>query len=403
MEKCRGLRTGILIAAVIARLGLPAQANDRVPQVNLTPEARKLKLKRENTGLGHAPEVTIESILEYVRSKRGGKDPLFIDEEKSNQLVLLDADGKRWTAETDGGVTELKDEHGRIPLVFETKTEWFKGDELDRMLLSHEALLASGARPDYRYGGGHFHIRIKGHFEEHPLQFASLVNLALMYEPILVHLMMHQRRVDNAKPLTLTRMSTDQLKAAGLPRDSRSTLAQYLGNGLNAFLDGTAGDCRKDPSLKPYFDAERKPGLTLQENCVLAWLSHFGFMVVGDRTYAINLQSWRGAASPIKRHKSLELRLFNAPQNSRESRLEEMLVRAMADQAIRSAGNPIRYEERVDAASDLDSYFISYNPDRRAGDLAELLQTSGFDQAGVQAYLDEYLDDAKWSARRTRY
>jgi hypothetical protein len=402
MRIFRGFWAGIWIAAVGSLL-IEAMAAERAPHVNLTHEALKLKLKRENTGLGFAPEVTIESILEYVRSKRGGKDPLFIDEEKSNQLVLLDADGKRWTAETDGGVTEIQDEHGRYPFVFETKTEWFKGDELDRMLLSHEALLASGARPDYRYGGGHFHIRIKGHFEKHPLQFASLVNLALKYEPILVHLMMHQRRVDNAKPLTLTRMNSDQLQAAGLPRDSRATLAQYLGTGLNAILDGTAGDCRMDPSLKPYYDAEQKPELSLQENCVLAWLSHFGFAVVGDRTYAINLQSWRGAVSPLKRHKSLELRLFNAPRNAREAVLEEMLVRAMADQAIRSGSSPIRYEERVDAAYDLDSYFLSYNPGRRAGDLAELLLTSGFDQAGVQTYLDEYLDDTKWSARRTRY
>jgi hypothetical protein len=390
--------------AVGIGLSVPVVAADGVPRVSLTREAMKLKLKRENTGLGYSPEVRVEAILEYVRSRRGGPDPLFHDEEKYDQLVLLDAQGVRWTAETDGGVTEMQpDAQGRYPFVFETKTEWFKGDELDRMLLSHEALLASGARPDYRYGGGHFHIRLKGQFEEHPLQFASLINLALKYEPILVHLMMHQRRADNAKPLTLTRMSPAQLRAAGLPRDSRSTLAQYLGNGLNAILDGTSGDCRQDPALKRRYDAEQKPGLSVQENCVLAWLAHYGADVVGDRTYAVNLQSWRGAANPIKLHKSLELRLFNAPQDARESLLEEMLVRAMADQAIRAETHPIRYEERVDPAYDLDSYFLSYNPDRRAGDLAELLRTSGFDESSIQLYLDDYLNDERWQARRTRY
>jgi hypothetical protein len=371
----------------------------------LTPEARELKLKREMTGLGYAPETRVEAILEHVRSKRGGSQPLFQDEEKPQQHVLIDAQGKRWTAETDGGVVEIQDPAGRYPYVFETKTEWFKGDEIDRMLLSHEALLASGARPDYRYGGGHIQIRVKPYFEEHPLAFASLVNLALKYEPILTHLMMHQRRTDNAKPLSLTRMSPSQLAAAGLPRDSRATLAQYLGHGLNAVLDGVAGDCRQDPALRPFFEAERKAKLSVQEVCVLAWLAHFGTKVVGDRTCGINLQSWRGASNPTKLHKSVEFRLFNAPTNERELVLEEALVRALADQAIRAgmASRPVRYEERFDAAYDLDSYFLSYFPERRAGDFTELLQGSGFDEASVREYLGEYLDDVKWQLRRARY
>jgi hypothetical protein len=51
----------------------------------------------------------------------------------------------------------------------------------------------------------------------------------------------------------------------------------------------------------------------------------------------------------------------------------------------------------------LDSYFLSYFPERRAGDFTELLQGSGFDEASVREYLGEYLDDVKWQLRRARY
>lgn len=381
--------------AMSGGVGAPASA------ATLTEDAKDLKIKREMTGLGFAPEVSVEKILEYVRSKRGGADPLFHDEEKLDQIVLLDAKGKRWTAETDGGVVDLKDDLGRMPLVFETKTEWFKSEGVDRMLLSLEALLAAGARPDYRYGGGHFHVRMRPYFVAHPIQMASFVNLALTYEPILVHLFMNERRVDNATPLTLTRMTREQLNKAGLPGEKGLTLGQYLGRGLNGLLQNPQADCRtQDPALIPYFNAEHIAGQTIQEGCILAFLSRFGFEIVGRRETAINIQSWRGAVSRIKRHDSIELRLFDAPKTLREAEMEERLVRGMANRAMLTDSQGYAYLEKVDAAYDLDSYYQAYHPERREADWKELLGEAGIEGAQVRAYLDEYLDEAKQKARR---
>lgn len=346
----------------------------------LTPEAQNLQLRREMTGLGYAPEVTVVSILDYVQKKRGAQGPIFQDEEKPQQLVLIDADGKRWTSETDGGVIEIRDESGRHPLVFETKTKWFKANETDRMLLSLEALMAAGARPDYRYGGGHIKIKLKPHFENHPLQLASLVNLFLKYEPILVHLMMHERRTENAKPLFSIRV------------------AQYLGQGLNEIINNK--DCRQDPDVKRRYDQEAKANFTIQENCVLAWLAHFALDVVGSRNTSINLQSWRGAPGSQRVQDALEFRFFNAPTNLYEATLEEALVRRMADQAIR-ADKPILYEQLVDPAYDLNSFYHSYFPHRRNSDFLELLKTSGFNENEIKAYFNEYLDATKSTQRRT--
>jgi hypothetical protein len=353
------------------------------------------------TGLGYAPEVSVLTVLDYVQAIRGASGPVFQDEEKPQQMVLLDAEGKRWTAETDGGVIEVRDERGRNPLVFETKTEWFKSHETDRMLLSLESLLAVNAIPHYQYGGGHIKIRVKPYFELHPLQFASLINLLLKYEPILNHLMMHQKRTPFAKPLGLTRMNPKQLQAAGLDRHARTTLAQYLGHGLNAILSDTSEDCRLNPALKRRFDEEQKLELSLKENCVLAWLAHFATDVVGEREYGINLQSWRGAPNPVRLTKAIELRFFNAPTNTQEAILEEALVRALADQAIRAGDKALLYEERIDAAYDLDSYYLGYFPQKRISDFRELILSSGFDQASLDVYLKQYLDDAKWIRRRS--
>lgn len=384
----------MMIAFLICSLNADAK-------VNLTQEAKDLKLRREMTGLGFSHEVTVAGVLEFVKSKRGAQGPIFQDEEKPQQLVLIDAQGVRWTSETDGGVVELRDERGRIPLVYETKTDWFKFHEIDRMLLSLESLITVKARPDYRYGGGHIKIRLKPHFEDHPLQFASLVNLFLNYEPILGHLMAHKRRVENAKPLTFSRMDPGQLARAGLPRDARTTLAQYLGEGLNDIIKGNF-DCRNSPSVKKHFDLEQRSNLSLIENCVLAWLAHFATDVVGQREYGINLQAWRGP-NPARLKKSIELRFLNAPTTASEALLEEALVRAMADQAIRAGSKAILYAERVDPSYDLDSFYNSYYPDRRAYDFGELLQSSGFDAKEVQVYFDEYLSDSKWTRRRSTF
>ena len=356
-------------------------------------EAAQLKLRREFTGLGYRPETSLEGILEYVRARRGalgGTAPLYADEEKPAQLCLMDADGKKWTAETDGGVVELRDESGRTPQVFETKTAWFKADELDRMQLALASLQANGVRPSYRYGGGHIQVKLKGYFEKHPVQLASFINLMLTHEPILVHLMTHQRRQENARPLSIERPPGET---------TGPTLAQRLGHGLNGLLQNPDSDCRSDAALRSHFTREFREGQTVQETCLLAFIARFGIEIVGDRTFAINLQSWRGAASPLKLHDSVEFRLFNAPKNARDAELEERLVRVMADAAIRSP-SAILYEEKFDRVYDLDSYYTAYFPAERDAQFGGLLRRIGMSAADIALYASEYLDPAQHALRR---
>src|SRR5689334_9527386 len=131
-------RLAALLLLVASTAALTAHADPTpwdLPAYGFTPEGAELKLRREFTALGFEPETSREAILEYIRERRGGTDPLGPDDDNPAQLVLIDANGKKWKAETDGGVVEIQDSKGRMPFVFESKAEWFDNDGLHRMHL----------------------------------------------------------------------------------------------------------------------------------------------------------------------------------------------------------------------------------------------------------------------------
>lgn len=372
--------------ALVSPITAPAAELSHFP---FTAQGAETKLRREFTGLGFPVEVSLQEILEYVRARRGGDGPLLQDEDQPEQLVLVDAQGKKWKTVTDGWVPDVRNERGESPLVFEAKAQWFKNDALDRMHLAFEALIASGAQPHYAYGGGHIHLDVKPKIQNEPVVFASLLNLSLTYEPVLLYLMSHQIRGHQARSLSFTRLADG------------TTLAQYLGRGLNALLDDPSADCRQDARLKRYLN-DHPEVASLQGRCILAFISHFATEVVDDRTYAINLQSWKGAKSRRKVHGSVEYRFFNAPKSHFEASLEERLVRLLADRAWRAQGAPIRYVEKSHPAYDLDSFYAAYFPDAARAQFTELLVTLGVSREDQRLYLDEYLARDKQLARRMR-
>lgn len=330
----------------------------------MTPEIKELTLGREFTALA-GPSLTPRKILNNIAKNRGGE---VVKHRHVGKWKLKDDEGFKWSAERDG---RLIDEY-----VFEVQTPPLRAYQNLLMLVPLRALKESGAAPRYSVGGGHIHIDIEDKYKVHPMGFsflknprmiASLINLLLNYEETLNFIFRNPKRVHTSRKLSVLR------------KDGK-TLAENLGKRLNRYLKNNDQGCRG--KLPQEF-------IDRHNSCIVALLEQFARQIVPTRETDINLQSWKGS-SMKKTHGTLELRFFNAPKTETEVILEEKLVRAIADLAVKSYNTPIYYNPKVSPSEGENAYIVDY--DLLKKDFKQLLSDLGLNDITDQ-YISTYLGE----------
>lgn len=333
------------------------------PLFSSNPIVDSITLGREFTAVG-LPLVTTTKILSYIQNERGGE--IYQHEKNPKKFVLKDKEGKKWGAEVDG---ELPD--GRI--VYEVQTPPLDGKSDSLMLLPLRALLSAKTTPLYSVGGGHIHIDVARYFELYPYQFASLVNFLLNYEETLTYIFSNPRRLHTIRKLSEVRLDNNS-----------KTLAQYLGQLLNYYIDREDRGCENDARLNKYITEKSK-------SCIIAALSHFACDVVPSREMDINLQSWK-CSSAKKTHGTLEMRFFNSPKLEEEVLLETELLRGVAQLAVNSESKPILYAPVVDSLVGENAYI---DDNKLHLDLNTMLKMLGLAEDGFYKIYIERLGERR--------